>query len=86
MTNRQGVEEALGRVRKFENELRSIGVKVEVDVRGVDADSHEYGSHDTADCVLCAAYDKGFEEGQRKGSREQTERFEGALNRMLDRS
>ena len=86
MTNGRGVEEALGRVRKFEDELRSIGVKIEVDVRGVNAESHEYGSHEIVACALCAAYDRGFEEGGRKGSREQTERFQGALNRMLDRS
>ena len=40
MTSRHGVEEVLGRVREFEEELRSVGVKVEVDVRGHGAESH----------------------------------------------
>lgn len=68
MTSRQGVEEVLGRVRKFEEELRSLGVKVKVDVRGLDVDSHEYGSHEIIACALCAAYDRGLEEDRRRGS------------------
>lgn len=86
MTNRPGIEEVLGRVRRFEEDLNFIGVSVKVDVQGLDIGSHEYGSHEVDACVLCAAYERGFAEGQRKGASEQSDRFEGAMNRLLDRS
>ena len=86
MTNRSGVEEVLGRVRRFEEDLNSIGVRVKVDIRGLDATSHEYGSHETGTCVLCAAYEKGFVDGRSRGAREQSDRFEGAMTRLLDRT
>ena len=84
MTNRSVVEEVLGRVRRFEEDLSSIGVSV--DVRGLDVAGRQYGSHETATCVLCAAYEKGFADGRSRGARESTDRFEGAMNRLLDRS
>ena len=40
---RPGIEEGLGRVPRFEEELSSISVKV--DVRGLDSDTDEYGAH-----------------------------------------
>ena len=86
MTDRPDIEEVLGRVRRFEGELSSIGVSVKVDVRGLDADTHEYGAHGVETCALCAAYERGFGEGRRKGFREQADRFEGAMNRLLDRT
>ena len=33
MTNRRGIEEVLSRVRRFEEDLKFIGVSVKVDVR-----------------------------------------------------
>ena len=75
MTNRPDVEEVLGRVRRFEEELSSIGVSVKVDVRGLDSDTDEYGAHGVGTCALCAAYERGLGGGRRKGSREQSERF-----------
>ena len=86
MTDRPDIEEGLGRVRRFEEELCSIGVSVKVDVRGLNADNHEYGAHDVRTCALCAAYERGFEEGRRKGSREQTDLFEASMDRLLDRT
>ena len=86
MTNRSEIEEVLGRVRRFEEDLNSIGVSVKVDIRGLDVASHEYGSHETETCVLCAAYEMGFADGRSKCAREQSDRFEGAMNRLLDRS
>ena len=84
MTNRPDVEEVLGRVRRFEEELSSISVKV--DVRGLDSDTDEYGAHGVGSWALCAAYERGLGGGRRKGSREQSERFQGAMNRLLDRT
>ena len=86
MTDRPDIEDVLGRVRRFEEELSSIGVSVNVDVRGLDADTHEYGAHDAGICALCAAYERGFGEGRSKGSREQSDRFEASMNRLLDRT
>ena len=62
MTIRPDFEEVLGRVRRFEEELSTIGVSVEVDVGGLDADTHEYGAHGVETCTLCAAYERGFGE------------------------
>ena len=59
---------------------------VKVDVRGLDAETHQYGAHDVETCALCAAYKRGFGEGRRKGFREQSDRFKGAMNRLLDRT
>ena len=61
-------------------------MSVKVDVRGLDADTHEYGDHDTGICALCAAYERGFGEGRSTGSREQSDRFEASMNRLLDRA
>ena len=86
MTNRSEIEEVLGRVRRFEEDLNTIGVSIKVDVRGLDIAGHEYGSHETETCVLCAAYEKGFADGRSRGTRDQSDRFEGAMTRLLDRS
>ena len=86
MTDRPDIEDVLGRVRRFEEELRSIGVSVKVDVRGLDADTHEYGVHDSGTCALCAACEREFGEGRSTGSREQSDRFEATMNRLLDRA
>ena len=86
MTNRPEFEEVLGRVRRFEDDLSSIGVSVRVDVRGLDAEGHEYGTHELATCALCSAYERGFAEGRRKRAAEQSERFEGAMDRLLGSS
>ena len=86
MTDRADIEDVLGRVRRFEKELSSIGVNVKVDVRGLDADTHEHGVHDSGTCALCAAYERGFGEGRSRGSRERSDRFEALMNRLLDRS
>ena len=53
MTDRPDIEDVLGRVRRFEEKLSSIGVSVKVDVRGLDAKGHEYGTHGSgpARCV-----------------------------------
>ena len=67
MTNRPDIEDVLGRVRRFEEELSSIGVSVKVDVRGPDVNTHEYGAHDTGTCALCAAHEMGFAGGRSKG-------------------
>lgn len=66
MTGRPDFEEVLGRVRRFEEDLSSIGVQVKVDVRGLDAEGHEYGSHEFETCALCSAYERGLAEGRRK--------------------
>ena len=86
MTDRADIEDVLGRVRRFEEELSSIGVNVKVDVRGLDADTHEYGVHDSGTCALCAAHERGFGEGRSRGSRERSAQFEASMNRLLDRS
>ena len=86
MMHTQNIEEVLERVRRLEVELHSIGVNVNVEVRGLDVDNHNYEAHEVESCVLCAAFAKGLEQGQRKGYREQTGRFEGTLNRLLDRA
>ena len=86
MTNRPEFEEVLGRVRRFEDDLSSIGVSVRVDVRGLDAEGHEYGTHELATCALCSAYERGFAGGRRKRAAEQSERFEGAVDRLLGSS
>ena len=86
MTNREYAQEVLRRVRQFEEELKSIGVSVKVDVRGLDAAGHEYEAHEVETCVLCAVYERGIAEGQRKGASDQSDRFEGAMNRVLDRT
>ena len=85
MTNRQGFEDVLKRVQRFEQDLKFIGVDVKVDIREIDVDSHQYGSHEARACVLCAAYKRGFADGRYKGASERTARFEGAMNRLLDR-
>ena len=69
MTNGPRVEELLGRVRRFEEELSSIGVSVKVDVRGLDADTHEYGAHDVETCAPHMRGDWGKAEGRDSGSR-----------------
>ena len=86
MTDRPDIEDALGRVRRSEEGLSSIGVSVRVDVRGLDAEGHEYGTHELATCALCSAYERGFAEGRRKRAAEQSERFEGAMDRLLGSS
>lgn len=86
MANGQGIADVLGRVRRFEEELRSMGVSVKVSVRRLNADGHEYGSHEADVCAGCASYAMGFEVGRREGDREQTERPDGSLNGTLDRS
>ena len=86
MTNRPGIEDVVGRVRRFEEDLKSIGVSVKVDIHGLDVASHEYGSHETGTCVLCAAYERGFAEGRHKGASERTDRFEGTMNKLLGSS
>ena len=83
MTNRSEVEEVLGRVRRFEEDLNSIGVRA--DVRGLDVAGRQHGSHETATCVLCAGYEKGFADGRSRDTRKQSDRLEGAMNRLLDR-
>lgn len=69
MTNRPGIEEVLRRVKRFEDDLKSIGVSVRVDVQDLDVDSHECESHETETCVLCAAYERGLADGRIKGAR-----------------
>ena len=49
MTDRPDIEDVLGRVRRSEEKLSSIGVSVRVDVRGLDAKGHEYGIHELSD-------------------------------------
>ena len=72
-------------MRRFEEELISIGVSVKVDVRGLDFDTDEYGAHGVETCALCAAYERGLGEGRRKRAREQADRFECVMNGLPDR-
>ena len=69
MASRPDFEELLDRVRRFEEDLISIGVSVKVDVRGLDAEGHEYGAHEAATCVLCSASERGLSKDAGRGSR-----------------
>ena len=65
MTNNLRVLDMLGRLQAFEDDLKAIGVSVNVDVSGLDVDAHEYGSREAEACVLCAAYERSFADYQK---------------------